>query len=239
MSYLRFLLSTTLVNRKALRSFSSMPPRNCQRTSGCISVSLLMGRSTVTSRPALSSARRWSRRSGYPRAGAAAGLPAGFVAGLRFGLVIASIWQSSSCRRLYPCVVFPQPFAQHLAAIALRQLGDEEHLLRHLGRRQERLAMRGDRGLRERAAGRGDDKAHDFLAVDLVGHADRGRFQDAGMPHQHLVDLGRGDVHAAADDEVLGAAGDAHEAVLVHDREVAGLDAVGANALNRAVIPEI
>ena len=32
---------------KALRSFSSMPPRNCQRTRGCISVSLLMGRSTV------------------------------------------------------------------------------------------------------------------------------------------------------------------------------------------------
>ena len=33
----------TLVNRNALRSFSSMPPRNCQRTSGCISVSLLIG----------------------------------------------------------------------------------------------------------------------------------------------------------------------------------------------------
>ena len=43
MSYLRPLLSVTLVNRKALRSFSAMPPRNCQRTSGCISVSLLIG----------------------------------------------------------------------------------------------------------------------------------------------------------------------------------------------------
>ena len=52
------LESTTLVNRKALRSFSSMPPRNCQRTSGCISVSLLISRSTVTSSPASSSAFR-------------------------------------------------------------------------------------------------------------------------------------------------------------------------------------
>src|SRR3954468_17650845 len=65
MSYLRPLLSVTLVNRNALRSFSAMPPRNCQRTSGCISVSLLIDRSTRTSKPAASSVFRCSCRSAY------------------------------------------------------------------------------------------------------------------------------------------------------------------------------
>ena len=42
--------SVGCVNRNALRSGSGMPPRYCQRTSGCISVSLLIGSSTTTSR---------------------------------------------------------------------------------------------------------------------------------------------------------------------------------------------
>src|SRR5690349_17946579 len=67
MSYLRPLLSITFVNRNALRSFSAMPPRNCQRTSGCISVSLLIGRSTRMRSPASSSAFRCSCRSRYAR----------------------------------------------------------------------------------------------------------------------------------------------------------------------------
>src|SRR3954471_15145706 len=65
MSYFLPLLSVTLRKRKALRSFSAMPPRNCQRTSGCISVSLLIGRSTVIRRPAASRAFRCSCRSAY------------------------------------------------------------------------------------------------------------------------------------------------------------------------------
>src|SRR5580765_6225830 len=67
MSYLRPLLSVTWLNRNALRSFSAMPPRNCQRTSGCISVSLLMARWTRISSPALSNASRCSCKSGYLR----------------------------------------------------------------------------------------------------------------------------------------------------------------------------
>ncbi|MEI6506354.1 MAG: hypothetical protein WCO90_10820, partial [Planctomycetota bacterium] len=70
-------------------------------------------------------------------------------------------------------------------------------------------------------------------------HADRGRFEDAGMAQQYLVDLGRRNVHPAADDEVLGAAGDADEAVLVLRREVASLDAVRPDALDRAVVEEV
>src|SRR5262245_21048028 len=65
MSYFLPFESTTFLKRNALRSRSAMPPRNCQRTSGCISVSLLIARSTVTSSPAFSSARRCSCRSAY------------------------------------------------------------------------------------------------------------------------------------------------------------------------------
>ena len=50
MSKRRPLESVGWVNRNALRSGSGMPPRYCQRTSGCISVSLLIGSSTTTSR---------------------------------------------------------------------------------------------------------------------------------------------------------------------------------------------
>src|SRR5947208_3531206 len=71
MSYLRRLASVTWVNRNAFLSGSSMPPRNCQRTRGCISVSLSIGRSTVTSSPARSRATRCSWRSGWSRLGAA------------------------------------------------------------------------------------------------------------------------------------------------------------------------
>ncbi len=54
MSYLRPLLSTTFSNRKALRAVSGNP-RNCKRTSGCSSVSLLIGLVTRISLPARSS----------------------------------------------------------------------------------------------------------------------------------------------------------------------------------------
>src|SRR3954452_4937214 len=53
MSDLRPRLSTTFSNRKARRWFSGSP-RNCKRTSGCSSVSLLIGAVTRTSLPALS-----------------------------------------------------------------------------------------------------------------------------------------------------------------------------------------
>src|SRR5262249_30988020 len=42
-----------------------MPPRNCQRTRACISVSLLIGRCTRKSRPSRSRAAMWACKSGY------------------------------------------------------------------------------------------------------------------------------------------------------------------------------
>ncbi len=54
---------TTLVNKNARRSSSSSPPWNCQRTSGCSSVSLLIARSMRRSRPCASSRARCSWKS--------------------------------------------------------------------------------------------------------------------------------------------------------------------------------
>src|SRR5215510_2581798 len=54
MSYWRPCASVTFSNRKALRWLSGKP-RNCSRTSGCSSVSLLIGTVTRTSLPACSS----------------------------------------------------------------------------------------------------------------------------------------------------------------------------------------
>src|SRR4051812_6715896 len=62
LSYLRPFESTTFSKRNALRS-ASLSPRNCQRTSGCSSVSLLISRRTRTSLPLASSAAINSRRS--------------------------------------------------------------------------------------------------------------------------------------------------------------------------------
>src|SRR5580700_10237491 len=63
MSYLRPLASVTLVNTKARRFSSGTPPTNCQRTSGCSSVSLLIGVSMRVTRPAASRSARWSWKS--------------------------------------------------------------------------------------------------------------------------------------------------------------------------------
>src|SRR5262249_5292450 len=63
MSYWRPAPSVTLVNRKARRASSPRPPWNCQRTSGCNSVFLSIGRSMRTSRPCASSSARCSWKS--------------------------------------------------------------------------------------------------------------------------------------------------------------------------------
>src|SRR5215831_3675888 len=63
MSYRRPLESVTWVKRNARRSGSGIPPRNCQRTSGCSSVSLFMGRSTRSSSPCASNLSRWVWKS--------------------------------------------------------------------------------------------------------------------------------------------------------------------------------
>jgi len=64
MSYLHPLASVTWVNRNAFLSGSSIPPRNCQRTRGCISVSLLIGPVDRDEQPGALEPCRCSWRSG-------------------------------------------------------------------------------------------------------------------------------------------------------------------------------
>src|SRR6185503_11639760 len=95
MSYFLPLPSTTLVNRNARRLSSGSTPWNCQRTRGCNSASLSIGRSMRTTSPSASSAARccWKSSAG----------PAELPAGRRL-----SGWSSiGGSRRLLRVVLLP------------------------------------------------------------------------------------------------------------------------------------
>ena len=82
---------------------------------------------------------------------------------------------------------------------------------RHVGEGQGRVA-------RPHA----DDRAR-VLAEPRVGRGDDGDLGDAGQRLQRALDLGGGDVLAAADDDVLHPIGDGQEALLVEHADVAGV----------------
>ena len=76
----------------------------------------------------------------------------------------------------------------------------------------------------------GDDPGRDDLAVPGVGQADDGDLGDAGVVVQELLDLGRIDVLAPPDDQLLAAADDPVVAVVALAGEVAGVKpAVGVD----------
>ena len=64
------------------------------------------------------------------------------------------------------------------------------------------------------------DRVH-LLAPLVVGNAEDGRVHHVGMRVEHRLDLGRVDVHPAADDHVLLAVADVDEALVVDARHVA------------------
>ena len=104
-----------------------------------------------------------------------------------------------------------------LAGRAARQRVADVEDLRHFvafGARQQPVAQSGriERGARARHHDGVDD-----LAQPLVGHAGAQRRRDVGMLGQQIVDLERRDLDAAARDDVLGAADERDEAVLVAD----------------------
>ena len=68
-----------------------------------------------------------------------------------------------------------------------------------------------------------DDDRGDRLLPLGVGAADDGRVGDGRVAQQHLLDLGRDDVLAAGDDQVVVPALDLEEALLVDPAEVAGV----------------
>ena len=68
------------------------------------------------------------------------------------------------------------------------------------------------------------DRGAHLLAELVVRHADDGRLLDRRVLVEHLLDLARVDVVAAADDQVLLAVDDEEVAVLVHLGHVAGAE---------------
>lgn len=138
----------------------------------------------------------------------------------------------------------PQLILLNLPTRRLRKLVHPEDVLgREVGREVFRhplpnLALRQPRPLptclrrrriiqRLNAIVRRDERA-DHLPVAVVGHA-----HDAGLAHarvalQRDLDLERVDVLAAADDQVLDAAGDVHVPIHVHARLVAAVHPPGA-----------
>ena len=75
--------------------------------------------------------------------------------------------------------------------------------------------------------GQRDDEGPDGLAVRLVGDPDDGGLGDARVPGEDLLDLGRVDVEARDDDEVLVTVDDRERAVVAHDGHVAGVQPSG------------
>ena len=78
------------------------------------------------------------------------------------------------------------------------------------------------------------DRGDDDLAPLVVGHADDTGVADRRVPEQHRLDLGRIDVHAAADDEVGAAVGEEEVAVLVDVADVAEREVVAAGRRRRS-----
>ena len=81
------------------------------------------------------------------------------------------------------------------------------------------------------ASGFSVTKAQGVSPHFVVGLGDDRGLHDLRMPVQHLLDLDRGNVLAAGDDDVLRAVLDLDIAVGVHDREVAGMEPAAGERL--------
>ena len=71
-------------------------------------------------------------------------------------------------------------------------------------------------------AGLEHDGGEYVLTVIFVRDANRRRLQHSGVREQRLINLARGDVFAALDDELLDAAGDEVKAIAVTVPQIAG-----------------
>ncbi len=108
----------------------------------------------------------------------------------------------------------------HLAGRVAGEVVDDVHLARPLvvgeafGAEREQLVDR------ELATGTHHHECADVLAEHLVRYSDDRGLLDVGVLEQHRLDIGRVDVVAAADDQVLLAADEVQEPVLVEVAEV-------------------
>ena len=207
-----------LAGRAAPRSRPG-PSRRCTRR--------WRRRAPVPARP-----RRPSRRAsaGSAASGARAGR-SGAGRGAEEGSVGPSAKGGVRWRRLDPgWATPPQPvwsagFAELVAqgaAVELLHRGEGQRVdharwpraaCRRRGDRRRRSG--GRRGVGAVRPGCGDDHGHADLAHDLVATGDHGDVGDRRVRRQHRLDLERVDVVAAADEHLLGAAGQAEQAPLV------------------------
>ncbi len=80
-----------------------------------------------------------------------------------------------------------------------------------------------------------DHEGDDDLAPFWIGLPDDGHFAHTGVLEQHLLDLARIDVRAAADHDVLGTVAQCEAPALVHEADVAGVEPAIANGLRGGV----
>ncbi|MPL88378.1 hypothetical protein SDC9_34398 [bioreactor metagenome] len=137
----------------------------------------------------------------------------------------------------------PRPVAQHeflhLAGRGLRQLA-EHHRLRRLEMRHV-LPAEGDELLVAHLRARAQlDEGAGRLAPAFVRAGDDGRFHHFGVLVEHVLDLDRGDVLAARDDDVLRAVLQLDIAIGVHHPEVArGEPAAGKGLVGGGGVLEV
>ena len=112
---------------------------------------------------------------------------------------------------------------QHLAVVVLRQCLDEQVALGTLeaGDVLQAVVRRASRCVEALPRLR-HDEGDDDLAPLGIGRADHRHLGHAGRRQQHLLDLARVDVGAAADQQVLAAVLQGQEAILVQAADVAG-----------------
>ena len=104
---------------------------------------------------------------------------------------------------------------EHLAVRRQRNLVERQEILRHVELRQAgRVEMRQQLVRRDALAGAEHHGEADLLAEPRVLHRHGGGALHGGVPRRQFLDPRRMDVVAAADDDVLAAAGDAQIAVL-------------------------
>ena len=120
-----------------------------------------------------------------------------------------------------------------LAQGVLRQLVAELDDPRVLVGGHPLLAVGDQLGAVSEAPGPQRDDGHDLLAEPLVGNADDGGLGDRRVGVQHVLDLARVHVVPAADDELLLAADDEQEPVLVEIAEVTGVEPAAGEGARR------
>ena len=108
-----------------------------------------------------------------------------------------------------------------------RQVVHDHHVLRNLEISDLITAIAFQVVGLERGAVLEHDPGGDGLAVLGIGKPRDGHFGDGGMVMQELFDLGRIDVLAAADDQLLASADDAEVAVVAAPGQVAGVQPAG------------